>query len=148
LHYIGKNIPYKFNLLYRANRDGNTAAEFHNKCDNKGATIVVAKILNSEHILGGYNPLDWNGSGFKNTNDSFIFSFTNRNNIQTAKVGYTNNNQIFYRSYGPMFGSGNDLLFQCGTTYLSNNPYSYPKIDIQYQKIIDGILIIHIRLLI
>src|SRR6202012_5682016 len=33
-HYNEKNIPYKFNLLYRASRDGNTVREFHEKCDN------------------------------------------------------------------------------------------------------------------
>src|SRR5581483_10086642 len=38
--YNNKNIPYKFNLLYKASRDGNTAAAFHERCDNKGATIV------------------------------------------------------------------------------------------------------------
>ena len=27
---------YYFKLLYRASRDGNTAAAFHQKCDNKG----------------------------------------------------------------------------------------------------------------
>src|SRR6201996_619114 len=47
-HYNKKNIPYKFNLLYRASRDGNSAAVFHEKCDNKGATVVIAKIQNSE----------------------------------------------------------------------------------------------------
>ena len=35
--------------------DGNTSAAFHEKCDNKGATIVIAKITNSEQIIGGYN---------------------------------------------------------------------------------------------
>src|SRR5436305_10684682 len=30
-HYNEKNIPYKFNLLYRASRDGNTSAAFHAK---------------------------------------------------------------------------------------------------------------------
>src|ERR1044072_6406072 len=29
LHYNRKNIPYKFNLLYRASRDGNKAEAFH-----------------------------------------------------------------------------------------------------------------------
>src|SRR5204863_4568847 len=89
-HYNKKNSPYEFNLLYRASRDGNTARAFHEKCDNKGATIVVIKIKNSEQIVGGYNPLDWESiSGWKSTNDSFIFSFTDRNNFQSAKVGYS-----------------------------------------------------------
>jgi hypothetical protein len=73
-HYNVKNIPYRFNLLYRASRDGNTPAAFHNKCDNKGATIVVAKIANSEQITGGYNPFQWNTSGQAiSTKDSFIY---------------------------------------------------------------------------
>ncbi|PKC63685.1 hypothetical protein RhiirA1_463432 [Rhizophagus irregularis] len=51
LHYNNvRNIPYNFNLLYRASRDSNTPAEFHAKCDNKGATIVVVKIKISEQM--------------------------------------------------------------------------------------------------
>jgi TLD len=88
-HYNVKSIPYDFNLLYRASRDGNTAAAFHKKCDNKGATIVVIKITNSNQIVGGYNPLDWNGDGYKSTKDSFIFSFTNKDNLQSTKVCYS-----------------------------------------------------------
>ena len=78
------NVPYKFNLLYRAGRDGNTNAAFHEKCDNKKATITVVKIKGSEQIVGGYNPLEWDVSGCKSTLDSFIFSLTDRMNLQTA----------------------------------------------------------------
>ena len=53
-----KVIPYNFDLLYRASRDGNTAASFHRKCDNKGPTIVIAKITNSQQIVGGYTVRD------------------------------------------------------------------------------------------
>src|SRR5688572_13835462 len=66
-HYSVRNIPYRFNLLYRSSRDGNTIAAFREKCDDKGATIVIAKITNSEQIVGGYNPLQWihlNGNRF------------------------------------------------------------------------------------
>src|SRR5207248_10896273 len=89
LHYGINNNPYDFNLLYRASRDGYTAAAFHEKCDNKGATIVIAKIKNSEQIFGGYSSLFWDKSGvYKSADDSFIFSFTDKNNPQSAKVGY------------------------------------------------------------
>src|SRR5205823_2360907 len=47
-YYNIRNIPYGFKLLYRASRDGNTVAAFHEKCDDKGSTIVIAKITNSE----------------------------------------------------------------------------------------------------
>jgi hypothetical protein len=133
LHYNGKNIPYNFKLLYRASKDGYTAEEFHANCDDKDATIVVAKITNSEQIFGGYNPLSWDLSGeYKSTNDSFIFSFTNRTNLQTSKVAYCNDNQysIYCGSeYGPAFGGGHDLYCQDDNWYFSN-PYSYSDIDI------------------
>ena len=35
-------------LLYRASRDGDIAAAFHNLCDNGGPTIVIVKIVNSK----------------------------------------------------------------------------------------------------
>src|ERR1051325_11295876 len=136
-HYNKKNIPYEFNLLYRASRDGNTAAAFHEKCDNKGATIVVTKIKNSEQIVGGYNPLFWDSSNsFKSTNDSFLFSFTDRNNLKSAKIGYSNGDGCSIGcysagyGYGPLFGNGNchDLRFLNGTWY-SQSSSSYPKVD-------------------
>ena len=55
LHYniIEYNL-YKFKLLYRASRDGNTAPVFHGKCDNiNGATIFIAKARNLKYIIGG-----------------------------------------------------------------------------------------------
>src|SRR5205085_3222741 len=70
-HYNEKNIPYDFKLLYRANRDGFDNQSFHRNCDNKGATIWVAKVQDSTQLIGGYNPLDWSGSGWKSTADSF-----------------------------------------------------------------------------
>jgi hypothetical protein len=127
--------PYKFNLLYRASRDGDTTKEFHEKCDNKGATLTVIKLRNSEGIIGGYNPLKWDSSNgsFKRTRDSFIFSFTNRTNLQTGKVGYSNgdkNSIICYPDYGPIFGYNN--LYLGNGTWVSNpdnNLCSYPKLD-------------------
>ena len=122
--------------MYRASRDGNTAAAFHEKCDNKGATVVVVRIQNSEQIVGGYNPLSWDSnSDWKSTNDSFIFSLTNRNNLQGAKVGYSSGHQYSVhcnQSFGPWFGGDGDLGFYNNTWRNNNqNNYSvYPKIGI------------------
>ncbi|POG78802.1 hypothetical protein GLOIN_2v1535111 [Rhizophagus irregularis DAOM 181602=DAOM 197198] len=135
-YYNEKNIPYKFNLLYRASRDGNTDAEFHKKCDNKGPTIVIARFTDSEQIVGGYNPLDWkpvysyNGY-YKSTKDSFIFLFTNKSNLQTAKASYPIDENQIYSIWcnpccGPTFGSGNDLL--CSNGNWSSNQFTYHKI--------------------
>src|SRR5436190_294697 len=74
-HYNKRNIPYDFKLLYRSNRDGLDNKVFHRNCDNKGATIWVAKFQGAQ-LIGGYNPLDWSGNCvWKNTTDSFIFDF-------------------------------------------------------------------------
>jgi hypothetical protein len=104
--YYQKDIPYHFNLICRASRDGNGKKVFHRKCDNKGATIIIIKIKGTEQIFGGYNPVDWNLSGgdFIMMSDSFVFSFTDRRNIKTAKIGYELSTAC-YPGYGPMFGS-------------------------------------------
>ena len=39
--------------MYRSSRDGVDAKSFHRNCDNKGATIFVAKIRGSTQLIGG-----------------------------------------------------------------------------------------------
>ena len=58
-HYNKQKFPYRFKLLYRSSRDGQDTKSFHRNCDNKGATIWVAKVQGSTQLVGGYNPLDW-----------------------------------------------------------------------------------------
>ncbi|PKK79387.1 hypothetical protein RhiirC2_769178, partial [Rhizophagus irregularis] len=121
-------------------RDGNTPAAFHAKCDNKGATIVIAKIKNSEQIVGGYNPLQWDSSGlWHSTFDSFIYFFADVKNIVTAKVSYSNGNKYSIGnnpSYAPLFGGGWDLYHDGNGVWYSNNNRnnSYPRIDDQNAK--------------
>ncbi|RGB35308.1 hypothetical protein C1646_742341 [Rhizophagus diaphanus] len=131
-----KNILYEFKLLYRSSRDGNTAAAFHAKCDNKGATFVVVKITNSEQIVGGYNPLLWDSNGTsKLTRDSFIFSFTNKNDFQSAKVTYSNGGNysiLCYSNCGPGFGCGDLYLnFVKGpNVWQSGCGFCYPTLNL------------------
>ncbi|RIA81117.1 hypothetical protein C1645_791212 [Glomus cerebriforme] len=92
-----KKNPYKFNLILRASRDGGRAADFHVKCNDQGATIVVAKIKETDRVVGGYNPLDWKGNrGSKCTPDSFIFSFENYNDINTGIIGRVIQENMLY----------------------------------------------------
>jgi hypothetical protein len=133
LHYNMKNIPYNFNLLYRFSRDGKTPKAFHTKCDNKGPTIVIAKVSNSEKIIGGYNPLFWDStSREKPTNDSFIYLFTNNMNTKSAKISYSSGDRYSIRNlceYGPGFGRGSDLICCQGGSWYGLPTVSYPKID-------------------
>ncbi len=51
-------------LLYRASRDGWTAANFHSCCDNKGPTVTVVKSGN--YIFGGYTDQSWDSKSYLN----------------------------------------------------------------------------------
>ncbi|GBC14533.2 BTB/POZ protein [Rhizophagus irregularis DAOM 181602=DAOM 197198] len=114
-------------------RDGFNTKSFHQNCDNKGATIWVAKIQDSKQLIGGYNPLDWNGNGWKSTRDSFMFNFTNGKHISTAKLGYVKelNYAIFCaNNQGPRMG-----YFYCkddSNKWINykNSTYCYPDIGI------------------
>ncbi|GBC07368.1 hypothetical protein RclHR1_07410004 [Rhizophagus clarus] len=133
-HYSVRNIPYNFNLLYRASRDGNTVAAFHAKCDNKGATMVIVQISNSNQTVGGYNPFDWDLlSAWKSTRDSFLFSFVNKDDLQSAKVGYSNGDSCSiysgHATYGPLFGGGHELGFYNNRWY-NNGSQTYPDVGI------------------
>ncbi|RIA79287.1 BTB/POZ domain-containing protein [Glomus cerebriforme] len=114
-HYNRKNIPYEFKLLYRSR-----------------ATIWIAKIQGSTKLIGGYNPLDWSGKGWKYTTDSFLFNFADRENISTTapKLSYIKSIGADYaiccnNEYGPQMGDLN-----CPN---SNNwsyvGYYYPNLD-------------------
>ncbi|CAB4393507.1 unnamed protein product [Rhizophagus irregularis] len=107
--YYKYNIPYEFKLLYRSSRDGFNAPSFHKNCDNKGATIWVAKIQDSTQLIGGYNPLDWSGNAtWKKTANSFLFNFKDGKNISTAKLGYvidTSYAIYCFNGCGPYMGS-------------------------------------------
>ena len=56
------SIDRKWDLLYRATRDGFDAADFHVKCDGKSKTLVIVKAA-SGNVFGGYTECTWDQSG-------------------------------------------------------------------------------------
>ncbi|CAG8562215.1 291_t:CDS:2 [Paraglomus occultum] len=105
-------MSYGFKLLYRGSRDGFSAKMFHNRCDNKGPTIVVVRIEKKQdekkqdekkqdekkqdeynktgvrEVIGGYNPIGWSSPKqveWRETSDSFIFSMGD-GNLRKANV--------------------------------------------------------------
>ena len=59
---INNNVIITYELLYKASIDGEDASVFHSKCDEKGATITVLKVLDGSQC-GGYTPLSWKNDG-------------------------------------------------------------------------------------
>jgi hypothetical protein len=123
--YNKNDIPYEFKLLYCSNKDGFNSASFHRNCDNKQATIWIAKIQGSTQLIGGYNPLDWNGHNVWKRINGFIFNFTDGKDISSAKLG--NANAIYcHNNYGPYTGclmcrSSNKWCYYGGTYYPNMN---------------------------
>jgi len=58
-----KTKKLEFKLLYRGTRDGFDANSFHNRCDNKGASLTVIKARGTNNIFGGYHEGSWMQNG-------------------------------------------------------------------------------------
>ena len=109
--WINPLKSFKYSLLYRASRDGDTTQAFHNMCDNKGPTITL--ILTTEGwIFGGYSDIPWNTESYsfeweyKESKEVFLFSI----NLQKKYPIKNPNYAIFCRgNQGPTFGIGPDI---------------------------------------
>ncbi|UZO12966.1 uncharacterized protein OCT59_004473 [Rhizophagus irregularis] len=118
--YRLKDIPIKFELIYRASHEGFNTNKFHECCDNKGPTVVIIKVRNSGEIIGGYNSLDWRSVKYKGshynrfyidhkckTSNSFIFSlFSSTNGVNPVLSRVTSKKEaiIWCKDKGPCFG--------------------------------------------
>jgi hypothetical protein len=130
-------VKYEFKLLYRSSRDGLNATTFHQKCDNITKTLVVGKIHGSNQIIGGYNPLNWNGKNeWKRTTESFIFNINNKNDITNEILfSYVNNNDYNHAiwcnsSYLPTFGYCFSIHFTLSGDIIGTDSRTYNDISI------------------
>lgn len=103
----------RLRLLFRASRDGFAAATFHDRCDNKGPTIVL--VQSGNHIFGGFTEKSWiySQGGYTTCKQAFLFSLADPNGLEPTKLPLKSNNQMYAILYssnnGPTFGSGCDL---------------------------------------
>ncbi|CAG8663042.1 14711_t:CDS:1 [Racocetra fulgida] len=126
-------LSHRFNLIYRASRDGSTSKDFHLHCDNQGPTILVVKLSGYNIFVGGYNAMSYKESSRRSSlslsrrnsinkkledlaqQNCFIFSFENSYfPEQTAIISrvipeYKKEAIIRHSWGGPCFGKG-DLL--------------------------------------
>jgi len=109
--------PGKWKVLFQASKDGFNGQTFHQKCDNKGATVTAIK-SNNGYIFGGYASVSWNGNinNYIQDANASLFTLTNPNNIPPTKYVSKNGTQALYSNptYGPTFGGGHDI-------HLTNN---------------------------
>ncbi len=95
----------KWNLIYRASKDGFGAKDFHSKCDKQPNTLIIIKSENG-NIFGGYTEQDWTPNNYLKTDkNSFIFSLINKDN-KPLKLKCLNASKAIWcgTDYGPIFG--------------------------------------------
>ncbi|CAG8558500.1 6647_t:CDS:2 [Paraglomus brasilianum] len=121
-----KDMSHEFRLLLRGSRDGFDARTFHNHCDNKGPTVVIAKISGTGELVGGYNPTKWQqayDSKYVRAHDSFIFSFGDNNHSKLSRVMLNSVNYAirWTERCGPCFGNGDLWMNHANDTTSDNN---------------------------
>ena len=119
------------NLLFRATRDGFAPASFHQKCNGKGPTVVIAKSAGG-HIFGGYTEAAWDSSSnWKNCRDSFLFRLSGPGGVGPSqhRIFQSFDTGIYCGSaYGPTFGGGHDMVFD------NNSKVTFEMFGASYNK--------------
>jgi hypothetical protein len=95
-------------LCYSKATSASSATTFHSLCNNKGASVTIAK-LSTGKIIGGYAPVAWtSSSSYKGDSTAFLFSVTN-DFKHIVKTGMTSYFMYDGSTYGPTFGGGHDM---------------------------------------
>jgi len=145
--YEGKNILLK--LLWKATRDGFEADTFHQRCDDKGATLSIVK-SDKNKIFGGLATMSWKANRFVHDSSAFIFSLTHKTNHDKQVDKF--NSMYSLPAYGPTFGAEYDIYIAnnrnkeaCSTS----NPHAYnlttPGNEIKYYAKSRNFLVIEIE---
>ena len=100
------NKRFVSELLFRKTEDGSKPEDFHNKCDNKGTTLIIIETKKG-YKFGAYTELNWNynNHGCQKDQSTFLFSFNNRQkyNIQNSNgsIGCNGSYDLWYGSSWP-----------------------------------------------
>merc|ERR1719183_201592 len=106
-------------LLFRATRDGwDSHSNFHSRCDDKGATIMVCHSPHGDYIFGGYTTQSWREYGnYRTDTESWLYWLKCQAGIPERKMDVKmDGNQVHaiypHNSYGPTFGGGHDIYLE------------------------------------
>jgi hypothetical protein len=117
----------RFELLYRASRDGWASNCFHKRCDNRGPTLCVFKSTNN-CMFGGYTDRPWTSMNcYQASAHAFLFSLRGIDRTDAVRLGVERNGgHAIYcgANQGPTFGGGYDLSVDTNTTS-SNLGHTY-----------------------
>jgi hypothetical protein len=144
---------FNLNNVYTL-RPGDTSADFHQGADGKGATFTLLEVTNTAgqtFLVGGYNPQGWSSTdGWHETErdfqrTAFLFNFTTPAVYRQVLSGYVLPSQGLRQTFndilfGPVFGSGPDLLVNDDLSAALSWQLSYGDPANEGVSIIDGSL--------
>ena len=96
----------KWDLKYRASRDGFKSTDFHSHCDGIANTLTFIK-AKSGNVFGGFTGQEWHSRGGWVTDpEAFIFSLVNKEEKPFKAICSNEGSQAFYcnSKRGPCFG--------------------------------------------
>ncbi|CAF1577547.1 unnamed protein product [Rotaria magnacalcarata] len=128
--FYGKRYQ-RWELIYKATRDGFDVDAFHSRCNNKGPTMTIIHSTNN-FLFGGYTTISWTSdNSYRSDDTAFLFTLVNPHNIPPTKyiISDSKTRHAVYHNdrYGPTFGSGHDI-------YVANNSHSNNSSYIHFPK--------------
>ena len=108
-NWIKQNAKLKFNLLFKATRDGDRISKFADKVKGKSPILILIK-TKTGYKFGGYTTVEWDMTGYytyKKDENAFIFSINNKQKFNIKK-GYERD-AICGDPNHFAFGGGHDL---------------------------------------
>ena len=126
----------KYDLIYRATRDGPKTDDFNKKCNGKNNQLIILKTTKGV-VFGGYT-----GRGFQNTNNGcikddsvFLYSIDNKK-IYNIKKGSNALYELSSKKFGIFFGKcngDNPIFLGSDCDMLSYESYTCPKSNTEYE---------------
>jgi hypothetical protein len=102
------NAKQKWELIYKATKDGFRAEDFHRCSDNKGPTMTIIQAQIGGYLFGGYAEISWNcDNKYKFDPAAFLFTLKNPHGIQPTKFSKNPNGKnsvVHGKTCGPIFG--------------------------------------------
>ncbi|KAK3596054.1 hypothetical protein CHS0354_032582 [Potamilus streckersoni] len=152
--WIGQG-PKQFTLLYCMNSHGCDPQVFHEKCDNRGATVTII-YSTSNHVFGGYTSISWQNSAevrYAYDKSAFLFHlrYKDKKGSETGMfpVQRPEFAIVTYLLSGPQFGQNGELctffhvvtkrsgLFNLNARINIGDTYNLPQ-DSTFQDLITG----------
>ncbi|CAF1387192.1 unnamed protein product [Rotaria sordida] len=120
----------RWELIYKATRDGFDTNTFHSRCNNKGPTMTIIQ-SNNNYLFGGYTAIPWTSDvSWKNDTTAFLFTLTNPHNIPPTKYlinpGKAVHTVHHNSSCGPYFGAGPDMYLANGSNSNNSSRTNFP----------------------